>query len=172
MDDIELHPYDPNWPGAFDREARVLAAALSGEMLGDMHHVGSTAVPGLAAKPIIDVLMTVPDLEAARAAFPAKLDEIGYDFWAGNPDRTRSFFVKGMPPRGRARTHHLHVVQQESAVVARHIGFRDYLRAHPDEAAAYEALKRQLAAAYRHDREAYTEAKTGFVDRVLGLIEG
>ncbi|MFT7581585.1 MAG: GrpB-like predicted nucleotidyltransferase (UPF0157 family) [Myxococcota bacterium] len=174
MDEIELHPYDPSWPPAYDREAASLHGSLSahGHARSEILHIGSTAVPGLAAKPIIDIMLVVPDLAIARSEFPAVLDALGYDFWADGPDPARLFFVKGMPPRGPKRTHHVHVVAPEPAVLKRHVGFRDYLRAHPDIAAEYGRLKQGLATAHRNDREAYTKAKNGFVERVLTLIDG
>lgn len=168
MDEIEIRPYDPSWPAAFDAERERLKPALSGLSISGFHHFGSTAVPGLAAKPVIDILLVTDDLAAASESLPTRLDRLGYDFWADNPKPDRLFFVRGMPPRGSQRTHHLHVCEPGSDMHTR-LAFTDYLRAHPDEADAYGALKRDLAGRYRTDREAYTAAKQAFIDRIMRL---
>ncbi|MDQ8729451.1 GrpB family protein [Bradyrhizobium sp. LHD-71] len=111
MDDIEIVAYDPNWPALFEHEATRLRAALNGEPITGLEHFGSTAIAGLAAKPIIDILIAVPTLAAARANFPAKLKVLDYVFWSDNPKADRLFFVKGMPPYGERRTHHVHVTE-------------------------------------------------------------
>jgi GrpB-like predicted nucleotidyltransferase (UPF0157 family) len=166
MDDVHLEPYDPRWPAMFADEAASLRRVLDGEPLAGLEHFGSTAIEGLAAKPIIDILIAVPSLAAARARFPAKLKVLDYVFWAENPKTDRLFFVKGMPPHGARRTHHVHVTEPAGEMWVR-LGFRDYLRAHSDEAARYEVLKRDLAARHRTDREAYTAAKSDYVDSVM-----
>ncbi|MGB3627201.1 MAG: GrpB family protein [Henriciella sp.] len=168
MDGIEIHPYDPDWPAAFQSEARQLSAALKGETVLDMVHFGSTAIPGMPAKPIIDILVLVPDLEGARSRYPARLDALGYDFWADNPKTDRLFFVKGMPPRGERRTHHVHVCEPQSEMHTR-LAFIDYLTAHPEDAADYAALKQDLARRYGDDRKAYTRGKEAFVARIMSL---
>lgn len=170
MDEVEIRPYDPAWPALFEAERSALEGALSGEPLIGIEHFGSTAIPGLAAKPIIDILIAATDLAAARATFPARLAPLGYLFWADNPKTDRLFFVKGLPPHGERRTHHVHVTQPDGEPWIR-LAFRDYLRANPDAAAEYAALKTRLAAEYRTDREAYTEAKTDFVARIMALAE-
>lgn len=166
MDEIEIAPYDPDWPAAFERERSRLTAAITDIAILDLVHFGSTAMANMPAKPIIDMLMIVPDLAHARAVLPERLDTFGYDFWADNPKTDRLFFVRGMPPRGDRRTHHLHVCEPGSEMHHR-LAFLDYLIAHPDEAAAYADLKRDLAMRHRTDREAYTRAKQAFVDRIM-----
>lgn len=166
MDDIHLEPYDPRWPAMFEEEAARLRRVLRDETLTGLEHFGSTAIAGLAAKPIIDILIAVPQLSAARARFPGKLKSLDYVFWSDNPKPNRLFFVRGMPPYGTRRTHHVHVTEPQGELWQRLL-FRDYLRQHPDEAARYEALKQKLAATYRTDREAYTDAKSGYVDSVM-----
>ncbi|WP_084419445.1 GrpB family protein [Henriciella litoralis] len=168
MDEIEIAPYDPDWPAAFERERSRLAAALSDVAILDLVHFGSTAIADMPAKPIIDMLMIVPDLATARDVLPERLNPLGYDFWADNPKTDRLFFVRGMPPRGVKRTHHLHVCEPDSELHQR-LAFQDYLNAHPGEAAAYADLKKDLAVRHRIDREAYTRAKQGFIDRIMRL---
>ena len=168
MDEIEIAPYDPDWPAAFERERHRLAAALPDVAILDLVHFGSTAIANMPAKPIIDMLMIVPDLATARAALPERLNSLGYDFWADNPKTDRLFFVRGMPPRGVKRTHHLHICEPGSDMHQR-LAFLDYLNAHPGEAAAYADLKKDLAVRHRTDRESYTRAKQSFVDRIMRL---
>ena len=166
MDDIDIAPYDPYWPSLFAAEAAQLRAALEGEPIAGLEHFGSTAIKGLGAKPIIDILIAVPSLPAARANFPLRLATLDYVFWAENPKTDRLFFVKGMPPYGMKRTHHVHVTEPAGEMWQR-LAFRDYLRNHPDEAARYERLKRKLAVEHKSDREAYTAAKSGYVEGIM-----
>jgi GrpB-like predicted nucleotidyltransferase (UPF0157 family) len=131
-----------------------------------IEHFGSTAVPGLAAKPIIDILIAVMSLARAKATLVEPITSLGYVYWAENPKTDRMFFVKGMPPYGERRTHHVHITEPDGEMWRRRLAFRDYLRARPDEARRYEALKRDLAVRYPTDREGYTNAKTEFVEAV------
>ncbi len=94
------------------------------------------------------------------------MEGLGYVFWADNPKVDRLFFVKGLPPAAPRRTHHVHMTEQGSDMWRKRLLFRDYLRVHPDEAARYHALKTAWAAEHRHDREAYTDAKTSYVEEV------
>lgn len=160
---IELSAYDPAWPAAFERE-RALIAPILGTNAAQIEHMGSTSIPGLPAKPIIDVIVLVDDLEAARGAIPA-LEATGYSFWADNPDRAKLFLVKGLPPAPH-RTHHLHIYENADEV-ERHLIFRDRLRAEPRLRDAYLALKTDLASRFRNDREAYTNHKADFINEVV-----
>lgn len=166
MDEIEIVEYDPRWPALFAEEAARLRAALDPGLIVGLEHFGSTAIPGMAAKPIIDILIAVGSLAEARERFVEPLEELDYAFWSDNPKTDRLFFVKGMPPYGARRTHHVHVVEP-SAEPWQRLRFRDYLIAHPDEARRYADLKRNLAAMNRSDREAYTDAKAAFVDEIM-----
>jgi GrpB-like predicted nucleotidyltransferase (UPF0157 family) len=123
-------------------------------------------VPGLAAKPIIDILIAVRSLAEAKARMIEPIRALGYIYWAENPKQDRMFFVKGMPPYGERRTHHIHITEPDGEMWQRRIPFRDYLRANPDEARRYEVLKRDLAARFPADRDAYTAAKTEYVEAV------
>jgi GrpB-like predicted nucleotidyltransferase (UPF0157 family) len=160
---IRIVPYDPTWPGRFERERALLEGAI-GEWVvdGGVRHVGSTAVPGLAAKPVIDILAGVRSLEESRACF-GRLGEIGYVYF---PYRSQEmhWFCKPSPNR---RTHHLHLIPTDGERFRDELAFRDYLRAHGDVAAEYGELKRRLAEELANDREAYTEAKGEFIRAVL-----
>ena len=163
-DEIHLFPADPGWPGRFEQERAALLAALGGRFVA-VEHIGSTAVPGLAAKPVIDLLGGVCSMEEADDLL-APLGALGWDtspeFNATLPD---SRFLLRWP--GGVRTHHLHLVVHGGEAWRARLQFRDRLRADPALAAEYARLKEGLAAAYRTDREAYTDAKSAFVTRVL-----
>lgn len=171
MDEVALAEYDPAWPGMYEAEAARLRAALPPGLILAMEHFGSTAIPGLVAKPVIDILVAVPSVEEARALAVAPMGALGYAFWADNPKRDRLFFVKGLPPTAPHRTHHVHMTERHGEMWQR-LAFRDYLRGHPEEAARYAALKHELAARHREDREAYTEAKSAYVEAVLAMAHG
>ena len=162
---IEIVSYDPSWPARFAEEAGLLRGALAAWLVGPIEHIGSTAVPGLAAKPVIDIMAAVPTLDASRPAIAAA-STLGYCYYPYRPD-SEHWFCKPSPA---FRTHHLHLVPIDSPQWGRAIAFRDYLRAHSDVAQEYEALKRQLALEFRDDREAYTQAKHPFITRIIELI--
>jgi GrpB-like predicted nucleotidyltransferase (UPF0157 family) len=162
---VEVVPYDPTWPRRFAEERRLLEDVLAPWLEGGIHHVGSTAVPGLAAKPVIDILAGVRDREESRAAFDS-LAALGYCYFAYRVDEMH-WFCKPSPA---FRTHHLHLIEPGHPRFAAEIAFRDALRAHPETAAEYEALKLRLAERYRDDREAYTEGKTAFVEAVMARV--
>ena len=161
---VVLVDYDPAWPAAAAAEqGAVLAAA--GEWIVAVEHVGSTAVPGMIAKPVIDLLVGLRRLADADEAVPA-LQAAGYAYvpeWESVMP-FRRFLCRDH--RG-ARAAHLHVVERAHAFYEDHVRFRDALRASPEEATAYAELKRRVAQEHRNDREAYTNAKTAFVQRVL-----
>ena len=154
---VELVEYDPGWPALYELERKRLAPLL--EAL-EIHHIGSTAVPGLLAKPIIDIVALVRDLDAPIAA----LIDSGYQYArAFNATLTHRRFL--CYPTASHRTHHLHLVDDRTEL-ERRLRFRDRLRTDPALTAEYVTLKRALAARYPEDREAYTEAKAPFVERV------
>ena len=169
MDEVEIVDYDPRWPILFDEEAERLRATLDPSLIVGLEHFGSTAIPGLSAKPIIDILIAVRSLADAQANFVEPLRNLDYVYWAENPRKDRLFFVKGMPPFGSRRSHHVHVTEPHGELWQR-LAFRDYLRAHPEEAAIYEQLKRRLATEYKRDREAYTDAKSAYVESVMRKV--
>jgi GrpB-like predicted nucleotidyltransferase (UPF0157 family) len=166
VDEVEIVDYDPRWPILFDEEAKRLRAVLEPSLIVGLEHFGSTAIPGLSAKPIIDILIAVRSLAAAQATFVEELRNLDYVYWAENPKKDRMFFVKGMPPFASKRTHHVHVTEPHGEMWQRLV-FRNYLRAHPEEAGTYERLKLRLAAEHQTDREAYTDAKAAYVESVM-----
>jgi GrpB-like predicted nucleotidyltransferase (UPF0157 family) len=166
MDDVQIVPYDPDWAAQYAVEADRLCAVLNPELLLGLEHFGSTAVPGLAGKPIIDILIAVTSLARAKVTMIQPIIALGYVYWAENPKPDRMFFVKGMPPYGERRTHHVHITEPDGEMWQRRLAFRDYLRANPAEARRYEELKRDLAARHPINREQYTDAKTEYVESV------
>ncbi len=155
---VELVVYDPAWPALYETERERLEPLLPGSL--EIHHIGSTAVPGLLAKPIIDIVALVDDLDAPIAALIGS----GYQYArAFNATLSHRRFL--CYPTASHRTHHLHLVDDRSEL-ERRLYFRDRLRADPALAAEYVALKRTLAARYPEDREAYTEAKAPFIGHV------
>jgi GrpB-like predicted nucleotidyltransferase (UPF0157 family)/GNAT superfamily N-acetyltransferase len=162
-DEVLIADYDPAWPASFDEEAARIRRALPTSLA--IEHFGSTAVPGLSSKPILDLLVLVPSLDAAPAIDRA-LGALGYELWRDNPKKDRLFFVQGMPPRGARRTHHVHVSEPNGELVERLV-FRDFLRAHRRDRTRYAELKTALASRYRFDRDAYTAGKATFVAAVM-----
>jgi GrpB-like predicted nucleotidyltransferase (UPF0157 family) len=163
---IRLVASDPAWPARFELERVALERRIEKWIVGGVHHVGSTAVAGLAAKPIIDILVGVRDLETSRDCFEP-LASFGY-LYAPYLPREMHWFCKPDPMR---RTHHLHLVPVGSPRYRAELVFRDLLRADPEVAAEYVALKRDLAARHRDDREAYTEAKGAFIRAALAKVD-
>jgi GrpB-like predicted nucleotidyltransferase (UPF0157 family) len=161
---VEIVPYDPKWPGLFDDERQTLFRTIGPWLAGPIEHIGSTAITGLAAKPVIDIMAAVMSLDASRPALPVLAGE-GYCYSPYRPD-SEHWFCKPSPA---FRTHHLHLVPLGSPQWIAAIAFRDYLRAHPAVAAEYGRLKVDLAQEFRLDREAYTQAKSPFVTRITGL---
>jgi len=160
---VLLTPYDPAWPDAFEEERVALETAIGPWVVSGIHHVGSTAVPGLEAKPIVDILAGVEDLESSRECFEP-LAALEYLYAPYRSDEMH-WFCK---PRPERRTHHLHLVPAGSRRYVEELAFRDLMRAEPRVAGAYVALKRELAERFRGDREAYTDAKAGFIREALG----
>lgn len=164
---VQLVPYDAAWPVRFQEEHSVLARLVAPYLPGRIEHIGSTAIPGLVAKPIIDIMVGVSTLVESLPLIPI-LGELGYVYLPYKAD-VMHWFCK---PSLAIRTYHLHAVPVGSSLWRDRLAFRDYLRAHPDVAAEYAALKLELAQRHRLDREAYTEAKGPFVERVLERARG
>jgi GrpB-like predicted nucleotidyltransferase (UPF0157 family) len=159
---IELVPYDSAWPTKFARERETLESLLAQWLVADIEHVGSTAVPRLVAKPVIDILAPVESLEASREVIQV-VSAAGYMYYPYKAEEMH-WFCKPTPAY---RTHHLHVVPQNSERWRDNLAFRDALRRDPELAANYGQLKLELAQRFRHDREAYTEAKSSFIRSVI-----
>ena len=157
-DIVELRDHDPSWPAMFQKERDLVISCLEGVAVS-VDHIGSTAVPGLRAKPIIDLLVSVPNLELDQVIEP--LTSIGYVHMP-IPDVGRLFFRKGMP-----RTHHLHVVVDGGPEHWKHIRFRDRLISHPEDLREYARLKEELALKYRNDRTAYSDGKDALIEDIL-----
>ncbi len=170
-DHVQLVPYHPEWPSLAQAEIDKIKAVFPAHKIIDIQHVGSTAIAGLSAKPILDIQIAVASLEEMKLIAVPILQKLGYEYWDSNPDPKRMFFVKGMPPYGEKRTHHVHIFEQNSEHWCNKLNFRDYLRLHPDIAKEYEQLKIRLADEHLYDREAYTDQKLEFVNRVLQLIK-
>lgn len=167
-DEVRLAAYDPAWPGLFAAERAHLLECLPAGLLGRIAHFGSTAVPGLIAKPVIDMLVEVADLQVARELIAPCLEAQAYDyFWRpAHGDDTPPFyawFIKR--DAGGARSHHIHVVEPQFEHWQR-LYFRDYLIEKPAVARQYAELKLRLAREYPHDRLAYTAGKTAFIEAV------
>jgi GrpB-like predicted nucleotidyltransferase (UPF0157 family) len=160
IDIIDIKDYDPEWPNAFELEKSRIMKKL-GELVLEIQHIGSTAVPGISAKPIIDILIAVRDMGRAMEC-AIKLADLGYELIQSEDDVERLFLFRGMP-----RTHHIHIVEHGSETHRKHVVFRDYLREHADTRNEYDRLKRALAARYRTDRKSYVDSKTDFVERVV-----
>ena len=179
---VDIVPYDPNWVQSFLQEKGHLFSCLPNEMIRRIEHFGSTAVPGLAAKPIVDMLVEVTDLEETRVRIAPVLELQGYDyFWRpthgddGPP--FYAWFIKREPKTG-VRTHHIHMVEGGFTGHWDRLLFRDYLIEHSDVAKEYGDLKSRLAKGFSKDRVGYTQAKSEFIvevteraKRFFGIIE-
>ena len=168
QEDVSIVEYDPAWPEMFEQEKRHLLACLPPEWLGRIEHFGSTAIPGLAAKPIVDMLVEVTSLEKAQSLIAPILESQGYDyFWRPTLGDDGPPFYAWFIKRDAAgqRTHHIHMVEKDFEHWERLL-FRDYLREYPGVAQEYEQLKWQLAARHPNDRVAYTKGKTEFITRI------
>jgi GrpB-like predicted nucleotidyltransferase (UPF0157 family) len=164
---IDLVPYDPRWPARFEAERTLLADALQPWLMGPIEHIGSTAVPGLAAKPVIDILVPVASLAGSLGVIDA-LRPLAY---LHHPYKAQEmhWFCKPSPA---LRTHHLHVVELGGDAWQQRLALRDALRQDAALAARYAQLKQSLAALHRLDRDAYTQAKAPFIASVLARGRG
>jgi GrpB-like predicted nucleotidyltransferase (UPF0157 family) len=160
-DPIVVVPYDPEWPKRFAELGRQLRGAL-GDVALRIDHIGSTAVPGLDAKPVVDIQISVASFEPLDA-YRLPLERAGYVFRVDNADRTKRYFRE----RPGERRTHIHVRRAGSWSEQAGLLFRDYVRAHPDDAAQYAELKRTLADKHREDRAEYTDAKAPFIWSVM-----
>lgn len=150
--------YDPAWPSRFEREAPLLRTVFSDQLL-ELHHIGSTAIPELRAKPIIDIMLVVRDIGAVDALNGAMLQN-GYHPEGEFGIAGRRYFWKGIP---EVHTYHAHAYQSGHSEITRLLNFRDFLRAHRQEALAYEKLKQQLAVRFTYNPDAYTHAKDALI---------
>ena len=168
QEEVSIAPYDPAWPRMFEEEKQHLLECLPQDLIRRIEHFGSTAVPGLRAKPIVDVLVEVSSLEETRARVAPLLEAEGYDyFWRPTHGDDGPPFYAWFIKRNSdgVRTHHVHMVERDFEHWERLL-FRDYLVEHAETAREYEDLKMTLAHHYPNDRDAYTSGKTEFVTRV------
>lgn len=163
-DPIHIVAYDPDWPSAFEQQRQWVASALRPWLVGPVEHIGSTSVPGLAAKPIIDMLARVPDYRIGD--FVGAMASIGWTHApepSDEPSRKWSFCF----PDIAWRTHHLHIFEAAPQNWQFLLAFRDHLRSHPDDAAEYGRIKSALAAADDRDRPRYRAGKAPFIEGLL-----
>ncbi len=165
---IAIVPYDEHWPARYAQEEARLERSLPVDLVKRIAHIGSTAVPGLSAKPIIDVQVEVTSLDRVRREVVPIMQDLAYEFiWRPTMGEKAPFYAWFIKRNERGhRTFHVHMVEPDQASVDRLV-FRDHLRKHPELARQYEALKQGLAAAHHTDRAAYTLSKTPFIVDVL-----
>lgn len=158
---VELYPHIEDWHDLFANEKVSLQKAI-GEFVESIEHIGSTSVCEIAAKPILDIAVSISD-QANGEKCIAPLENLGYEYRGEYGIAGRFYFVKGTP-----RTHHLHILAADSKEWRNHLFFRDYLRQHSAAAAKYDKLKKDLAETHRSDRDAYLAGKAEFIKKILG----
>jgi GrpB-like predicted nucleotidyltransferase (UPF0157 family) len=156
--DVELVPHNPEWSQLADQEAERILKALSFQVIG-IYHIGSTSVPGIKAKPILDFVLEVQNLDDVIHN-KQEFEDLGYNWKGEFGIPGRQFFTRDT---NGERSHHLHVFQQGHPDIERHLVFRDYLRANPEAAREYEKLKEELAQRFPNASGSYTEAKSEFI---------
>lgn len=157
---VEVCSYNEMWSFMFAEESEKLKA-IFGQEMADIYHIGSTSVPGLTAKPIIDIMPVVKDIHKVDQ-FNEEMKKIGYEPKGENGIPRRRYFQKG----GDNRTHHVHIYQVGSDEIIRHLAFRDYLREHPDVVKSYGDLKMKLAGQFPYDIESYIIGKDQLVREI------
>ena len=160
-----IHSYDPAWSILFNTEKQVLAPILARWLAGPIEHIGSTAIPGLPAKPVIDIMAAVTYLATSKSAINALLP-LNYSYFDYKAEEMHWFYK----PSDFNRTHHLHLIPFKSKIWFEILAFRDYLRDNETARLTYAELKFRLAIESRGDREAYTNAKTEFIQSILSRI--
>ncbi len=167
-EEVTVVPYDPLWPKVFEQERLHLLSCLPAHLIKRIEHFGSTAVPGLSAKPIVDILVEVTSLDKTREIIAPLLEAQGYDYfwrpsWGDDTPPFYAWFIKR--DKNGKRTHHLHMVEAEFEHWDRLL-FRDYLIEHPDIARKYADLKEKLLGVHLGDRVDYTRAKSDFIEKI------
>ena len=173
QEEVSIVPYDPAWPRMFEEEKKHLVDCLPQNLIRRIEHFGSTAIPGLAAKPVVDMLVEVDSLEETKARIAPVLEAQGYDyFWRATHGEDGPPFYAWFIKRNSTgvRTHHIHMVESDFEHWDRLL-FRDYLIADLETAKEYETLKYALARDYPNDRVAYTNGKSEFVVRVTEVAK-
>lgn len=164
-DEVVITAYNSEWPSAFLKEVLRMTEVLDMDSIVDIQHFGSTSIPGLAAKPVIDIMVGFRQMEAAYRSLPVWAP-LGYNYEEEISVPGGRLFLRKHP-----WTHHLHLVEYGSEHWCKPILFRDYLRLHPEERAAYEELKRRNAERFKTERSLYTAAKSNYVTSVLSKAE-
>ena len=154
---IEVVPYQSNWPSDFIKEADAIQSILKNEIIG-IYHIGSTSIVGLSAKPVIDILIEVKNINAIDP-YNSQMEGLQYIARGEFGMEGRRFFIKGLIHR----THHVHIFETGHPDIIRHLNFRDYMLSHPDDAKAYETLKLELAQQFRYDNDGYCDGKDAFI---------
>ena len=162
---VEVLPYNPIWQQKFKEEAKKIEKIFK-EIFVDIHHIGSTAIPLVKAKPIIDIMVEVKDINKVDS-YNKQMEELGYEALGEFGILKRRFFQKG----GNIRTHHVHIFEEGSPQIKRHIDFRDYLVSHSKIAGEYSRLKEKLAKRYRYDINRYQEGKDSFIKKIDELLD-
>lgn len=162
MKEVEVVPHNPNWRKEFEMEAKQIAVAM-GETIVAVHHIGSTSIHGIYAKPVIDILVEVVDIAEVDARNPA-MELLGYEAKSEFGIPTRRYFRKDN--QDGIRTHQVHTFKANSPQVTRHLAFRDFMNTHPHEAQKYSELKRKLAAEYPNNMDGYIDGKDGFIKEI------
>lgn len=152
--------YNPKWKEMYKEESEKIKNVLS-DIVIDIHHIGSTAIPGIKAKPVIDILVEVKDIEGVDQ-YNYKMRELGYEVMGEYGIPKRRFFRKGE----NKRTHHIHIFQVGNEEIGRHINFKEYLIACPDKAREYSKLKEKLVNKYTYDVKNYTNGKSDFIKEI------
>lgn len=160
MRKVDVMPFSERWCIEFEKEAAALHGIFGSEII-EIHHIGSTSVHGLSAKPIIDIMPVVKDILQVDQ-YDRKMSAIGYEAKGENGIAGRRYFQKG----GDERTHHVHFYEKGSPEIERHLAFRDFLRAHPGKAKVYGDIKEKLAQEFPYDIESYIEGKAEFAARI------
>lgn len=154
---IKVVPYNSNWKDEYIKELEKLKNIFKDEII-EIHHIGSTSIPGIYAKPTIDIIIGVKDIDKIDS-YNEGMRKLGYEAKGENGIKDRRFFIKGR----YKRTHHVHIFQVGDPEIKKHLNFRDYMIAHPEDAKEYEDLKKGLAKKFRYNNEAYCNGKDSFI---------
>ena len=160
MRKVEVVPYKEEWVTMFEEESRKIKGVLGKEVI-NVYHIGSTAIPNIHAKPVIDLMVEVVDINKVDL-YNHEMEQLGYEACGENGIPKRRFFRKG----GNNRTHHVHIFEQDNPEIARHIAFRDYMIQHPNEAHKYSQLKLSLAKQFPDNIDQYIEGKDSYIKSI------
>ncbi len=157
---IEVVSYNPKWKEEYLKESEKLKKLFKDEIV-DIYHIGSTSIPGISAKPVIDILLSVNDISKIDD-YNEEMVKLGYEAKGEYGIPSRRFFLKGIYDR----THHIHAFEVGNPEIIRHLNFRDYIIAHPEEMKQYQELKKELAKEFRYDNEGYCDGKDCFIKNI------